>query len=59
MAGDLFVTVRFAFLPKRILVKDHGTEMTVYAYSNRKNGTQWRCVLRSTTPLRAVFKFIF
>src|SRR5699024_9973818 len=30
-AGDLYVTVLFARLPKHILVQDTGTAMTVYA----------------------------
>ncbi len=30
-AGDLYVTVRFMHMPKSILVKDTGIEMTVYA----------------------------
>lgn len=30
-AGDFFVTVRFIPLPRDILVKDHGTGMTVYS----------------------------
>lgn len=30
-AGDLFVTVKFAKMPKDILVKDSGVAMTVYA----------------------------
>ena len=30
-AGDLFVTVRFARMPKDILIKDHGVGMTVYS----------------------------
>ncbi len=30
-AGDIYVTVRFAKLPKDILVKDAGTSMTIYA----------------------------
>lgn len=32
-AGDLFVTVKFAKMPKDILVKDSGIGMTVYAKS--------------------------
>lgn len=30
-AGDLYVTVRFAHLPKDILVRDYGVGMTVYS----------------------------
>ena len=30
-AGDAFVTVKFAFMPRDILVKDYGVGMTVYS----------------------------
>jgi hypothetical protein len=30
-AGDLYVTCRFAGLPKDILIRDYGVSMTVYA----------------------------
>ncbi len=30
-AGDFFVTARFSFLPKDILIKDYGVGMTVYS----------------------------
>ena len=30
-AGDMYVTVKFAKLPKDILVRDYGVSMTVYS----------------------------
>lgn len=33
-AGDLYVTCKFAGLPKDILVRDYGVSMTVYAHGN-------------------------
>ena len=35
-AGDLFVTVRFLFLPRDILVRDFGVSMTVYSKTEEK-----------------------
>ena len=36
-AGDLFVTVKFAGMPKDILVQDSGVSMVVYSRSGMKD----------------------
>ena len=36
-AGDLFVTVKFAGMPKDILVQDSGVSMAVYSRSGKKD----------------------